>query len=529
MAPYVNRARPYIARAITSAKPLAVRAHYEWTTRVVPQWEKTVVPQWQKRVVPQWERYAGPYIARAEQQVAPYVLKAQTEYERRLGPHLRVAGYNLHRWQQQARPYVVLAAHRTYDGYLRVKPYAIPVLQQLQALLVRLSKFLGEQRRQFVDPHVKKIWERVNELSNGEARPASDVGQQFTASASITPSSLSSAAVPVSASPSAPVSASITPSLVPTLEVIVPVPSVDTSLAEDLVSTAASIVSSVTETLASVASSVVLDGTASSSSSVPGKTIATAPPAEESIDASGRWASAQDQPASTAIQADSPEPSVTPQASTGASGGTDEILEAPPAAPATGEDDPDADDFLEKFYAELGLDLDAEERTPASPSESPAVETETEEEKAEKHRLQMEEIAKKRADITGRHSGWEEQLEEKMKANRKALRTTLVALRKAATQELKDSKEIRKEIENLVDEAEKYLKGAEKYMIKLGQESRPDEEKNTIWSRVVEKVDKKFEERLAQTETVVNGWYLGVVEKEIAEVNFPQCQSTYRC
>ena len=37
--------------------------------------------------------------------------------------------------------------------------------------------------------------------------------------------------------------------------------------------------------------------------------------------------------------------------------------------------------------------------------------------------------------------------------------------------------------------------------------------------RVIEKVDKKFEDRLVRTEELVNGWYGGVVEKELAEVS----------
>ena len=87
----------------------------------------------------------------------------------------------------------------------------------------------------------------------------------------------------------------------------------------------------------------------------------------------------------------------------------------------------------------------------------------------------------------------------------------------------KDLGEAQKQIENLVDEAEKYLKGAEKYLATLSKNApggRTIDEKKTLWERVVEKVDKKFEERIGQTEAVVNGWYDNVVNSEIAEVWF---------
>jgi signal recognition particle GTPase len=190
-----------------------------------------------------------------------------------------------------------------------------------------------------------------------------------------------------------------------------------------------------------------------------------------------------------------------------------------PTIAAGSEDDLD----LASILADLGLDEDflnskIEDETETAASES-VIEGETEEEKAEKARLRKEETARKRADITGRHAKWEADLEERMTRNRKALRHSLVTSRKAATAELKDSKEIHKEIEDLVEEAEKYLKGTEKYLANLRKESRSPEEKKTIWDRVADKVDKKFEERLSQTESVVNGWYLRVLENELAEVS----------
>lgn len=199
------------------------------------------------------------------------------------------------------------------------------------------------------------------------------------------------------------------------------------------------------------------------------------------------------------------------------------------AIPTRSSDDADLDDDLdlESFYAELGLhdihdilkdDAQDIEQASADPIDDHA----SEEEKAEERRRRQEQTDKKRADITARHTKWETELEDHIVKARKELRKILVASRKAAVAELKESEEIRQEVDGLVEEAEKYLKGAEKYMGNLRRESRTDEEKRNIWERVVEKVDKKFEERLTQTEAVVNGWYMRVIDQELAEVRLPR-------
>ncbi|KAJ3555490.1 hypothetical protein NM688_g2548 [Phlebia brevispora] len=567
VAPYVDRAKPIVNRAIAVTTPIVVRAHREWTTKVVPQWDRFVVPQWQKHVVPQWKRHVTPHLERAEQQLEPYIVKARTEYEHRLGPHLRVAAYRVYKFQQQARPYVVLAAHKTYDGYERAKPYAVPALQWLQRLLAQVSEFLGEKRRQFVDPHVKRIWERVNELSNGDVAQDAKVRQKVSTTAS---SVLSSTVVPVSSeaqasssgsnvphitpNPALPLTASAT-SVASSQETVVPTPEVTEALPNIVLSSGVSIASSVVSAAASAASAVsekVLGSASMVGSAVPSVIMEdAAPEASSAVEDSslhpassisveiGSLASNIDNGASATHAQGSasehePIPSSEPTASvvpdqhesssvtldSRASDTASQIPVAPSAASSPGTEDTE-DDFLAKFYAELGLDQDVlSERQESSESgtASPAAETETEEEKAEKLRLRQEENAKKRTEITARHANWEKQLEDRIANNRKALRKALVASRKAAVQELKENVEIRKEIESLVDEAERYLKGAELYMANLKRENRPDEEKKAVWERVTEKVDKKFEDRLGQTETIVNGWYLKVVEQELQEV-----------
>lgn len=183
---------------------------------------------------------------------------------------------------------------------------------------------------------------------------------------------------------------------------------------------------------------------------------------------------------------------------------------------------------LEDLYAELGLDdLDSEptdEHAPEPIDETvlePEPEEEDEEAKAERLRLAKEATARKRAELVARHTNWENKLIDRIAQARKELRKSLVASRKAAAAELKQSPEIRKEIDSFVEDAEKYLKGAEKYLaqsVKDTKSGRSNEEKQTMWTRVVDKIEKRFEERIGQTEAVVNGWYEKVLNAEVAEV-----------
>ncbi|KAI0675681.1 hypothetical protein C8Q78DRAFT_1005911 [Trametes maxima] len=185
VAPYVEKAKPYADYAVRTAKPIAARAHKEFDARVVPQWNK--------RVVPLYYRYAVPQLLKLDAQTAPYRTRAEEEYDRLLGPYVRHTVATLNQWQRLARPYVVLAAQKTHAGYQWARPYARPVWEKVKVIIGQLLAFLGEQRRQFVDPHVQKIWEHVKESSNG--KPQAPVASQLRKSAS---SQLSKAATQTS-------------------------------------------------------------------------------------------------------------------------------------------------------------------------------------------------------------------------------------------------------------------------------------------------------------------------------------------
>ncbi|KAI0917831.1 hypothetical protein AcV5_002674 [Taiwanofungus camphoratus] len=540
IAPYIEKARPYAERAMRTAGPLVQWSRDEWKWRVVPLWQRHAVPQLQRlagALAPYRTRLAGEYARR----VGPYV--------RQVSPHARRAADTLAQWQRRARPYVVRAAHRTYDGYQWAAPYAHAAWERVMLLAARLVAILGAQRRQFVDPHVQKIWEHVKELSSGKPAVVDvHVSSPFISAPTHTPEAKSLAIEPLdpTARPIIPENVANTEGLAFITEAASPISSsvgpaepmiqslvsdVSTSIRDSAASTSAasllvSAVSSKLSPLAEAAMSHVSSATSAPSASVdetlsiPSLASSTAtdqavPSASPRGATSGVLSHASEAAVPSAKSAASVlSKGVSSVADQAASSVTSSVT--PSSAVQSQAEDTDLD--LDAFYAELGLDdetiLDASVR-PAEPS---PVQTESEEERAERQRARADDMAKRRIDVEARHTQWEQQLATQIKINQKALRKALVALRKAAAAELKESRDIRAEVESLVEEAEKYLRGAEKYFVTLEKEGRREEEKKAVWEKVIAKVDQKFAERLSQTEALVNGWYVQVLDKELMEV-----------
>lgn len=524
VAPHIERAKPYVHRAVEITVPILLRTQQEWNLHVVPQWEKRVVPEWNKRVVPQWDKHVAPRIQFLQSKVEPYRLCVLQEYEQRIAPRARVAFYNLQRWQRRAEPYVILAVSKTKGGYYAAKPYAVPLAKKSGHLLQQFALFLREQRQKFVDPHVAKIWEKVKELSSGQVireatpeheSPSSEIlftvldtpGYETILSSTHTPAAAYDA-VPretdvVDISPSASTSettgvelhsTSAEPTSTPEPEPATsaqfadaptggePFPSDESMLAESLDESEppTSGTSAFVEELDVATSSVLVAVTTASSS--------RAPPAVD----------------------ESPTPSTPSKIAVPAASAT-----VPPANSA-----PDEEIDFDAFYAELGLDEPlgnpggTEEYNPVTPSPP----TETEDERAERLRLKAEETARKRADIEARQAKWETELEAQMERGTSQLQSRLSNLRAAVATELASSAEVRNSIEELVSEAEKYIKGADIYLKNLKGENRRSEEKLALWDRVADRVSDKFNERLSASEGVVNAWYGIILDMELREV-----------
>ncbi|KAI9510023.1 hypothetical protein F5148DRAFT_977358, partial [Russula earlei] len=460
--PYVDRAVPYVNQAIQMARPVVLRTQLEWNHRITPQWNKVIVPQYHK--------YLTPRLQHTSAVVQPYLSAVEKKYESLLGPHVRILIGTLNKYHLAARPYVLIAADRTYSAYQTTRPYLHPVWQYIKHTLKQLLIFLRVQRRKFVDPHVARIWERVKELSRSDDDAITTQSPLLYSDYRIavekpTDSLLQSPSTtlaPTSSFPEVPAGSCSMPS-VPTETPLISLPE-----SKPLQS------NPVTEEAAS-------EAYPSGSNSLLESYSVTAPVGE-----------------------------TTPSPTT-----------APSSTPATlpSPDDEDNDVDLEAFYA--AIDFTHEESETEEPDgdvedESPSLD----EEQLEELRLrELAKTAEKRRDITSRHTKWEEQLDTVIKEKKKALRKALVALRKAAVQEFKTNTEVQSAVERLEKNAEKFLKGAEAYLDNLRKEPRATDEKVALWTKITAKVDTRFTEHLRHTEGVVNAWFTSHLERELQEVS----------
>lgn len=464
VSPYVDRVKPYANQVIQVAGPVVLRTQQEWNQRIVPRWDKVVVPQYRRYIVPQYHKYLTPQLERVSDTIRPYLSAVEGRYESLLGPYVRFTIGGAIRFQRTAQPYILIAADKTYTGYQSARPYMRPVWQHIKRVLKQLLMFLRSQRRQFVDPHVVRIWERVKELSRSDgelfaqdSRPTEityrtpvETPAEFPNGQTDTDSHTPSSAEPpkdYSIPTSIPASA---------VTILVPEPSHNAGVTEDVAS----------EVLSPVTSSHV-------------ESIFVEHPS--SLEAS------------TLLSIAVPSPSAS----------------SPPAI---------ADDIdLDAFYADIGLNdevLEPEE-VPEPPTEPPPL---TEEQLEELRLKRLAETAKKRRDITGRHSKWEENLDKTIKEQKKSLRKILVAMRKVAVQEIRTNTDVKSAIDQLVENADKLLKGVEAYLANLLKESRPSEEKVASWTKVLAKVDTKFTSYLRHIDDLLNTWHASHLDREREQV-----------
>jgi hypothetical protein len=462
--PYVDRAKPYANQAIRIARPVVLRTQLEWNHRIVPQWNKVIVPQYHKHLTPQLERGGAV--------IQPYLSTLQKNYESSLAPHIRTVINTIAKGQRAARPYILVTADKTSSAYRAARPYMHPVWQRIMLILKQLLVFLRAQRRQFVDPHVARIWERIKELSRG--------GEETATAQPSMPS------VSLAASVEAPAISFVMQGLLSNLDDARQATSVDPVGTPSLSTESHPISTPKSHTLQSVGVTQEAAFKAPSSAS------------------------------------NSPVESIPVKASL-----VGETISSPTISPLSTPAIPQPIDYevdLEAFYADI--EFTKEDPPPEVPedvadTESPLLD----EEQLEERRLQeLAKTAEKRRDITSRHANWEEKLENVIKEKKKALRKALVALRKGAAEELGTNEDVQSAIEQLVESTEKFLKGAEAYLNKLKTEPQTTDEKVTLWTKVLAKIDMKFTEHLRRTEDVVDGWYTAHLEEELQEVSFGGCR-----
>lgn len=110
----------------------------------------------------------------------PYIMLAQKEYNVRLRPHVKLMQYNMGRYRRQAQPYINLARVKALQTWAHVEPYVAPVLLKVQEAPFIALNFIGKPiehaKAKYVDPQVRKIVHKVEEMSAN----AATVGEERT-------------------------------------------------------------------------------------------------------------------------------------------------------------------------------------------------------------------------------------------------------------------------------------------------------------------------------------------------------------
>ncbi|KAL0066094.1 hypothetical protein AAF712_006925 [Marasmius tenuissimus] len=489
IAPYVERVKPHVDRA---ARTVGHHTQQTYTTVVRPTWNKFVVPvsgrawnvastQYQKSIHP----LIQPYLRQVSQQFHPYTSQitsysdsitstASNIYAQAHPYGVRAAGYAEVAYHHGERCGSIVAEY-SHRIYVILRPYLLKAYWWIKAtggvVYQRTKPLVVQAWGTYVDPHLRRIWEKVVELSgkrdangngvNGSARTPSSYGAKAS---TVIEETKASAAEETSTDEAAPASSAVSTTGSATLEPVETAASPE--VPEEPVVPVASVTSSssssetqarTTEELAS-ASSVIADRAppveiksslaeeiASSSSSVADSPSSPSPTAASSstasIHATEELASASSVIAARHAPSDVESSLVKEISSTKSS------VTASSAVPTQTQesDDLDAflsdlgvkddaksqasnesgDDELDSFLSDLGLDDGAQQAVGQEQEQVQAPQQE-EEESPEARALRIQE---KRENLTGRHSTWESKVAKLMDESEKEVRDFLDAVR----------------------------------------------------------------------------------------------------
>jgi hypothetical protein len=169
---------------------------------------------------------------------------------------------------------------------------------------------------------------------------------------------------------------------------------------------------------------------------------------------------------------------------------------------------------LEDFLAELFQNPESE--SSADAVQPPPPKPPTEEEIAERKRLLKIETREKRIDITGRHTKWETQLEERGKEVLAELLKQVNELRAQVSNDMSNNEQILKLLTGYENEANKAIKGVETFFekrIKIGK--KVEESVVKTWEDVLKKVEKKFDDKEREVEKEMQEYYNSYITEEV--------------
>ncbi|KAJ7132367.1 hypothetical protein C8R44DRAFT_849879 [Mycena epipterygia] len=570
VAPYVEKAerleretiRPVVLKTAAFSAPYATHAKRAvWDSAVVPAYTAYVVPQWRAHILPPWNKHVSPHIARA----TPYAVRTQRSLE--------ATAAALHKtYSKRVKPaavqtYVIVKPY-AIRGYRAARPHALTLYAHVRALGALGAAKAGAARREYVDPHVVRIWDKVLELSGAgpvgspteqavvptpePEAPASTAATTEEATAEVVASATSSVAAvvtPVEVTSSTPAVtaeeevSSTTPSSTPTpskapvsassvvpppaAETIPPVAEKQAKVTPAAVKEELSAASVVQQSAHGMESPVVEEIIADVESSTVKAVVTEVPSETEAKVVETGTAAAVETETAAPIEELSAASVVVQSAHGMESPVVEEIIAAvdPVATVVPEPEEEDDDGAMDDFLSDIGLveeepeegEQDEEDVPQLTPREIRELERISAEEQAE---AKVRKTAEKRADLEGRMARSKETLTAMVVAKNKQLRKTLVGLRKAAVARMDDPLSIiGSQLPALEREADKLLKGLEGYLkkdVKVNKGGDPVE-RTERWQKVVTKVEEKISEKIQMTQGVIQQFHVDLKAEEVNE------------
>ncbi|KAF8199088.1 hypothetical protein BJ912DRAFT_1139908 [Pholiota molesta] len=575
VAPLVKATRtvtPYVRRAADAGKAL-------WTRALVPFYTGTLQPYYRTAVLPRWRRYVQPRLAplaaRAEHALAYYVYrplhvqagKLQTALHRRYHAHVQpyVAQLQPHvvraytaadsAARQAADAYMVHVHPRLVTAWAHARPLLCTAWKHSKAITVKAAEVtttqlthaaraLGAHRRTYVDPHVRRIWDKVAEGTESAPLAPAPLAAALPDTKVEAPEAVAEPTDPI-AEPTRAVAAEEaeeTPAP-PPVEVVV-----EEEIVEEEITLAEPAIPAPEEPAADAEPHPALL-TATPAPTPAAVVLAASAALVLEEPAASLEAVVVEAPAATEVPEPEPEPEQTqapasvaesvPETTPTQEASTEALHAAASVAAASLLGAPAGDELdLDAFLHDLGVDepqpaavVDTQD-TPTSSTapEAPAVsalESPTEAEKAAA-------IAAKRNAIVARHEKWFDQLDSLIANETEALVQDLEAWRTEKAAELGGMplvQDVQREGERLIRGLESYLAktSARQPQWKLPADSSaitPEEReaKKTAaqaekekWATVLGKVEAKFGEKVQAVQGAVHAWFSSVREKEIQD------------
>jgi len=387
----------------------------------------------------------------------PYMILARKQYNAKARPQLKLMQYNMRRYQAQAQPYIDLVKAKAFRAWYQAEAYVLPVLSKLEQVPKLLKRFMAkpleEGKERWVDPQVKKIVDKVHEMSANAS--AAVVAEEKSAPSDGTSATTEKATF--YSSPSIAAAVLITEATSTTVEEA-PAPTVPEPVPEKS----------------------------------PQNGIVGAPPTPATV---------------TSGMGD--------LTKTASAESTMDPLDGPLTNQDGGElaEDLDSLEELEKWVSEA---LIAEETTtsvgePAMPTGL------TEEEKAEKERILEKETQAKRRDITSRHTKWEEDLEALIAHKRKELQEFIEKSRQQALEEVSSPQSpARSQLSILETQLDEAIESTRKTLAKMRADWEDESSSSTPprWAQILEKVERTFSKKLEKVSEDLGGWVATWMERE---------------